>query len=115
MDRFATSAPLPDAEVDRSVFCRVPEIGPLALEEPMPKFLSVNVGVPCEIAGQGKVVRTAIWKRPVSGARLSHLDLDADGQAHLKGHGGERHAVWFVNSKPGRSKPGRFLNIPGAC
>ncbi len=60
----------------------------------MPNLLSVNVGLPREIAWQGKVVRTAIWKRPVSGRVFARrLNLDGDGQADLKGHGGEHRAV----------------------
>jgi ferredoxin-NADP reductase/MOSC domain-containing protein YiiM/ferredoxin len=60
----------------------------------MPKLLSVNVGLPREIAWQGKVVRTAIWKRPVSGRVVARrLNLDGDGQGDLKGHGGEHRAV----------------------
>jgi ferredoxin-NADP reductase/MOSC domain-containing protein YiiM/ferredoxin len=60
----------------------------------VPKLLSVNVGLPREIAWQGKVVRTAIWKRPVSGRVFARrLNLDGDGQGDLKGHGGEHRAV----------------------
>ena len=60
----------------------------------MPRLLSVNVGLPREIEWQGKVVRTAIWKRPVSGRVLARrLNLDGDGQGDLKGHGGEQRAV----------------------
>ena len=60
----------------------------------MPKLLSVNVGLPREIAWQGKVVRTAIWKRPVAGRIYARrLNLDGDGQADLQGHGGEIRAV----------------------
>lgn len=60
----------------------------------MPKLLSVNVGLPREIAWRGKVVRTAIWKHPVAGrASARRLNLDGDGQADLKGHGGEHRAV----------------------
>jgi ferredoxin-NADP reductase/MOSC domain-containing protein YiiM/ferredoxin len=60
----------------------------------MPKLLSVNVGLPREIAWQGKSVRTAIWKRPVAGRVMARrLNLDGDGQADLKGHGGEHRAV----------------------
>jgi ferredoxin-NADP reductase/MOSC domain-containing protein YiiM/ferredoxin len=67
---------------------------PLALEEPMARLLSVNVGLPREIAWQGKVVRTAIWKRPVSGRVFARrLNLDGDGQGDLQGHGGEQRAV----------------------
>jgi ferredoxin-NADP reductase/MOSC domain-containing protein YiiM len=60
----------------------------------MPKLLSVNVGLPREIEWQGRVVRTAIWKNPVSGRVFARrLNLDGDGQADLKGHGGEHRAV----------------------
>jgi ferredoxin-NADP reductase/MOSC domain-containing protein YiiM len=60
----------------------------------MPKLLSVNVGLPREIAWQGKVVRTAIWKRPIAGRVFARrLNLDGDGQGDLKGHGGEHRAV----------------------
>ena len=60
----------------------------------MSKLLSVNVGLPREIAWQAKVVRTAIWKRPVDGRVFARrLNLDGDGQADLKGHGGEHRAV----------------------
>ena len=60
----------------------------------MPKLLSVNVGLPREITWQAKFVRTAIWKRPVAGRVFARrLNLDGDGQADLKGHGGENRAV----------------------
>jgi ferredoxin-NADP reductase/MOSC domain-containing protein YiiM len=60
----------------------------------MPKLLSVNVGLPREIAWQGKEVRTAIWKRPISGRVFARrLNLDGDAQGDLKGHGGEYRAV----------------------
>ena len=60
----------------------------------MPKLLSVNVGLPREIGWQGKVVRTAIWKCPVPGRVFARrLNLDGDGQADLKGHGGEHRAI----------------------
>jgi MOSC domain-containing protein YiiM len=60
----------------------------------VPKLLSVNVGLPQEVAWQGKVVRTAIWKRPVYG-RVSarRLNLDGDAQGDLAGHGGEQRAI----------------------
>jgi ferredoxin-NADP reductase/MOSC domain-containing protein YiiM/ferredoxin len=77
-------------------FAQVPalKLPSLALEQRMPKLLSVNVGLPREIAWQGKIVRTAIWKHPVPGRVVARrLNLDGDGQADLKGHGGEHRAV----------------------
>jgi ferredoxin-NADP reductase/MOSC domain-containing protein YiiM/ferredoxin len=60
----------------------------------MAKLLSVNVGLPREIEWQGKVVRTAIWKRPVTHRVMARrLNLDGDGQGDLAGHGGEHRAV----------------------
>jgi len=60
----------------------------------MSKLLSVNVGLPREIEWQGKRVRTAIWKRPVTSRVLARrLNLDCDGQGDLQGHGGEHRAV----------------------
>lgn len=60
----------------------------------MSKLLSVNVGLPREIEWRGKVVRTAIWKLPVSRRVFARrLNLDGDGQGDLEGHGGEHRAV----------------------
>jgi len=57
-------------------------------------LLSVNVGLPRDIAWQGKTVHTGIWKAPVKGPRMvRRLNIDGDGQGDLAGHGGERRAV----------------------
>ncbi len=59
------------------------------------RLLSVNVGLPRDIAWQGRIVRTAVWKAPVQGPRLvRRLNVDGDGQGDLAGHGGERRAVF---------------------
>ena len=59
------------------------------------RLLSVNVGLPRDIAWQGRTVRTAIFKAPVEGRRLvRRLNVDGDGQGDLKGHGGETRAVF---------------------
>ena len=61
----------------------------------MPRLLSVNVGVPCDVTWNDKIVRTAIWKSPVTGRRIVRkLDIDGDAQADLAGHGGEQRAVF---------------------
>jgi ferredoxin-NADP reductase/MOSC domain-containing protein YiiM len=61
----------------------------------MAHLLSVNVGLPRDVAWQGKIVHTAIWKLPVEGARMvRRLNIDGDGQGDLAGHGGERRAVY---------------------
>ena len=61
----------------------------------MARLLSVNVGLPRDIAWRGRTVRTGIWKTPVRGrCRVSRLNLDGDGQGDLAGHGGEQRAVF---------------------
>ena len=61
----------------------------------MPRLVSVNVGLPRDIAWKGRTVHTAIWKDPVSGRRrVRRLNLDGDGQGDLAGHGGEQRAVF---------------------
>ena len=61
----------------------------------MPRLLSVNVGLPRDIAWKGRTVHTAIWKEPVSGrCRVGRLNLDGDGQGDIAGHGGEQRAVF---------------------
>ncbi|AXC13023.1 Flavohemoprotein (Hemoglobin-like protein) (Flavohemoglobin) (Nitric oxide dioxygenase) [Acidisarcina polymorpha] len=60
----------------------------------MSLLVSVNVGLPVDIEWQGKVVHTAVWKRPVAGRVMARrLNLDGDGQGDLAGHGGEHRAV----------------------
>jgi len=59
------------------------------------RLLSVNVGLPRDIAWKGRTVHTAIWKEPVQGRRrVRRLNLDGDGQGDLAGHGGEQRAVF---------------------
>jgi len=61
----------------------------------MPKLLSVNVGLPRDVMWNGKTVRTAVWKSPVTGRRMVRkLDIDGDAQGDLAGHGGEQRAVF---------------------
>jgi ferredoxin-NADP reductase/MOSC domain-containing protein YiiM/ferredoxin len=56
--------------------------------------VSVNVGLPQNVAWQGRTVRTAVWKTPVTGRIFaSRLNLDGDGQGDLRGHGGEQRAL----------------------
>ena len=61
----------------------------------MARLLSVNVGLPRDIAWQGKTVHTAVWKAPVQSRRMvRRLNIDGDGQGDLAGHGGEHRAVF---------------------
>ena len=57
-------------------------------------LLSVNVGLPKDVAWQGRTVHTGIWKWPVQGPQMvRRLNIDGDGQGDLAGHGGEQRAV----------------------
>lgn len=59
------------------------------------KLLSVNVALPEQIHSSGKKVLTGIYKKPVDGpVAVRRLNLDGDGQADLKNHGGESKAVY---------------------
>src|ERR1700750_3205001 len=60
----------------------------------MAKLLSVNVGLPRDVAWNGRTVHTGIWKQPMNGPVMARrLNLDGDGQGDLNGHGGEQRAV----------------------
>jgi ferredoxin-NADP reductase/MOSC domain-containing protein YiiM/ferredoxin len=57
--------------------------------------VSVNVGLPKDVAWHGKAVFTGVFKDPVSGPRrVRTLNVDGDGQGDLAGHGGEQRAVF---------------------
>ncbi|MFI9810097.1 MOSC domain-containing protein [Streptomyces sp. NPDC052301] len=60
----------------------------------MATLMSVNVGMPEDVAWQGRTVHTGAWKSPVAGPRMvRRLNVDGDGQGDLAGHGGEIRAV----------------------
>ena len=64
------------------------------------KLVSVNVGLPREVAWQGATVATAIFKRPVRGPiRVERLNLVGDKQADLSVHGGPYKAVYAYPSE----------------
>ena len=59
------------------------------------KLLSINVGRPRPVPYRDGVVSTGIYKEPVTGPVWARrLNLDGDGQADLKVHGGEHKAVY---------------------
>ena len=65
-----------------------------------PSIVSVNVGRPREVADGERIVRTAIWKAPVAGrVRVARLNLEGDGQADLRVHGGPDKAVYAYPSE----------------
>src|SRR5271156_6525455 len=61
----------------------------------MARLLSVNVGLPRDIAWKCRTVHTGVWKNPAAGrCRVGQLNLEGDGQGDLAGHGGEHRAVF---------------------
>ena len=57
-------------------------------------LVSVNVGLPRDVAWRGQTVHTGVWKHPVDGRRrVRRGNIDGDGQGDLAGHGGEQRAV----------------------
>ena len=59
------------------------------------KLISVNVGLPREVAVNGQRVLTGIFKQPVTGRiAVRRLNLDGDRQADLSVHGGPDKAVY---------------------
>ena len=58
------------------------------------RLVSVNVGLPRDIAWRGKTVHTGIWKNPTPGrVMVRRLNIDGDGQGDFGGHGGVNRAV----------------------
>jgi len=59
------------------------------------RVLSVNVGTPRTFQFNGRQVRSAIWKSPVSGRVAARgVNLEGDDQADRKAHGGPDKAVY---------------------
>ena len=79
------------------------------------KLVSVNTGLPRDVAWRGRKVLTAIYKEQVhSRIALRKLNLDGDRQADLSVHGGEYKAVYcyplvhyeyWKRELPGRELP----------
>ena len=64
------------------------------------KLIAVNVGRPREVESHRRVVRTSIWKRPVSGVvRVTSLNIEGDEQSDLSVHGGLEKAVYAYPSE----------------
>ena len=59
------------------------------------RVVSVNVGRPRKIEHRGRPRTTAIWKEPVDGRVVARgVNLDGDGQADRRVHGGPDKAVY---------------------
>jgi MOSC domain-containing protein YiiM len=65
------------------------------MEDELMRLLSVNVSTPKEVRQNGKIITTGIFKESVSErVMLRTLNLDGDGQADLKAHGGVHKAAY---------------------
>jgi len=59
------------------------------------ELLSINISQPKAINYQGKSISTGIFKKPVIGTvKLTILNLEGDGQADLRVHGGVNKAIY---------------------
>ncbi|MEO8946131.1 MAG: MOSC domain-containing protein [Gemmatimonadaceae bacterium] len=60
------------------------------------RVISVNVGMVREVEWNGELVRTGIWKEPVTSGRVRvhGVNLDGDDQADREAHGGRDKAVY---------------------
>lgn len=64
------------------------------------KVISVNVGLPRLVEYNGEPVATAIWKSPVAGrVKVNQFNLEGDGQADLRVHGGASKSVYVYPSE----------------
>src|SRR5215470_5509849 len=64
------------------------------------KLVSVNVGLPREVEWHGRIVRTSIFKAPVTGrVHVRKINLDGDQQSDLTVHGGVDKAVYLYPSE----------------
>ena len=64
------------------------------------RLVSVNVGMPTDVAWRGKTVHTGVYKSPVTGpVMVRRLNIDGDGQGDLGGHGGEQRAVMVYQAE----------------
>ena len=82
MEHVVSQVPAPDAEPS------VDDASPAGV------LVSVNVGLPRDVAWRGRTVHTGVWKSPVAGPRMVRaLNVDGDGQGDLAGHGGPNRAV----------------------
>jgi MOSC domain-containing protein YiiM len=64
------------------------------------KVISINVGLPREVEWRDQIVRTSIFKEPVTGrVRVNRLNIEGDRQSDLTVHGGVDKAVYVYSSE----------------
>jgi MOSC domain-containing protein YiiM len=64
-------------------------------------IVPVNTGLSQQVAREGRTVRTAVSKSPVTGRVFARpLNLDGDGQGDLRGHGADQRAIMVSQLDP---------------
>ena len=64
------------------------------------EVVSVNVGAPRVVEWRGRLVRTSIFKEPVSGpVAVRRLNVDGDEQSDLSVHGGPDKAIYAYRAE----------------
>jgi MOSC domain-containing protein YiiM len=64
------------------------------------QVISINVGLPREVAWRGEIVETSIFKEPVKGrVRVDRLNIEGDRQSDLTVHGGVNKAIYVYPSE----------------
>jgi hypothetical protein len=67
----------------------------------MATLVSVNVGLPKNVAWNGRTVYTGAWKQPVVGPRMvRRLNVDGDGQSDLAGTVEKTARCWSISLTP---------------
>jgi len=66
----------------------------------MAQLLSANVGLPREIDGKGGPSARPFGGRGPGSPKRTEVNIDGDGQANLRGHGGEHRAVFVYQIVP---------------
>jgi MOSC domain-containing protein YiiM len=80
-------------------------------EQTTMRVVSVNVGLPREVAWKDRQIATGIFKQPVAGqVAIRRLNLDGDRQADLSVHGGPEKAVYGY---PSEHYPAWREELPG--
>jgi MOSC domain-containing protein YiiM len=64
------------------------------------KVISINLGLPREVEWHDQIVRTSIFKVPITGrVRVDRLNIEGDRQSDLTVHGGIEKAVYVYSSE----------------
>jgi MOSC domain-containing protein YiiM len=64
------------------------------------QVISINVGLPRDVEWRDEIVRTSIYKAPVTGrVRVDRLNIEGDRQSDLTVHGGVDKAVYVYPSE----------------